>query len=118
MHMDDGKRIVTCICWKEFENSNFTVPNDLLEMVVWSLEMFIKVLEESSEAQLRAMGHITRSTPANKVELAKETMVSGTMVAICCAIPVFSVSYRCFTYSDTYFHQFLNAKMKVANHML
>ena len=62
------------------------MPNDLLEEVVWSLEMFIKVLEGSSEAQLRALKHITRATPASNVELAKDSMVGGALVTIFYAI--------------------------------
>ncbi|KAL6306516.1 hypothetical protein BKA93DRAFT_144574 [Sparassis latifolia] len=60
--------------WSFFVHTD-DVPDDLLKECVWALEMFILELIESSDAQLRAMGHITRRTADNKMAYAKNAMI-------------------------------------------
>lgn len=51
---------------------SFIVPFELLEAVIFALGMFARVLTESEESQLRAMGHIL---PHQKAEDALYFMV-------------------------------------------
>ncbi|GBE86067.1 hypothetical protein SCP_0805910 [Sparassis crispa] len=60
--------------WSFFVHTD-DVPDDLLKECVWALEMFILELIESSDAQLRAMGHITRRTADSKMAYAKNAMI-------------------------------------------
>ncbi|KAH8101077.1 hypothetical protein BXZ70DRAFT_107136 [Cristinia sonorae] len=50
------------------------VPVDLLEDVIFILKMFIRVLTESTEKQLRNIGHVL---PHQKVDIAKYFMLSN-----------------------------------------
>ncbi|KZT66486.1 hypothetical protein DAEQUDRAFT_758711 [Daedalea quercina L-15889] len=51
------------------------IPKDILEAVVWALEMFIDVLTECTDAQLVAFGHIVRA------EDSTATVQNGRVVA-------------------------------------
>jgi len=57
-----------------------TVPVDLREPVVFGLQMFIRVLEESSEKQLRAIGHYLPHQDAQK---ANYFMLSNARFKLC-----------------------------------
>ncbi|THH31046.1 hypothetical protein EUX98_g3139 [Antrodiella citrinella] len=72
------------LCWntrlpKLFKFSYFTqcgdVPVDLLEDVIFILKMFVRVLTESTEQQLREIGHYL---PHQKAEVAGYFMLSNT----------------------------------------
>ena len=48
-----------------------------MEDVIWTLEMFVRVLTESTEKQLRDVGHYL---PKQKAEVANYFMVSASLV--------------------------------------
>ncbi|KAI0060082.1 hypothetical protein BV25DRAFT_1828173 [Artomyces pyxidatus] len=56
------------------------VPDSLLEDVIFVLKMFIRVMEESSEDQLRAMGHIL---PNQKLEVGKYFILTNARYKLC-----------------------------------
>ncbi|KAJ7466957.1 hypothetical protein FB451DRAFT_1560911 [Mycena latifolia] len=42
------------------------VPEDIIDDCIWALSLFIRVMEECSEAVLRAVGHVRPGNPYNK----------------------------------------------------
>lgn len=73
----------------------------MLEAVVFALEMFIRVMTECSERQLRAMGHVLAN---QTLETAQYFMVRGRLVAVVHD-------------ADTRFQR-SNARYKLATHLL
>ncbi|KAI0798244.1 hypothetical protein C8Q75DRAFT_741096 [Abortiporus biennis] len=56
------------------------VPDEFLEDVIWGLQMFIRVLTECSEEELRAVGHYL---PHQEAKLAGYFMISNSRYKLC-----------------------------------
>ncbi|KAJ7746466.1 hypothetical protein DFH07DRAFT_962942 [Mycena maculata] len=45
------------------QDGKYLLPEDIMDECIWALSIFIRIMEECSEAVLRAVGHVTPSSP-------------------------------------------------------